>query len=50
MNREEFKNKCEERGLALTERQLEQYDEYASFLVEYNAIHIFWVCIAQNPF
>ena len=36
MNREEFKNKCKERGLALTERQLEQYDEYASFLVEYN--------------
>ena len=36
LKREEFQSSLKERGLELTERQMEQFDEYASFLAEYN--------------
>lgn len=36
MNELEFRDKCRQRGLSLNDRQMEQFNEYASFLVEYN--------------
>ena len=36
MRREEFISSVNEKGLILNERQLEQLDDYASFLAEYN--------------
>lgn len=36
MNKEEFINKLKERNLLLTDKQIKQLDDYASFLVEYN--------------
>lgn len=36
MKKTEFINECAARGLVLSERQLEQFDAYASFLAEYN--------------
>jgi len=36
MNLLELKLKCKEHGLKINEKQLEQFDKYAKFLVEYN--------------
>lgn len=36
MKREEFIQTLEKRGVSLTERQIAQFDQYASFLAEYN--------------